>query len=141
MIRFIIKVGIVLVIGILIYNYFLGSPEEKTQSEAVYDKVKSLTVSVVDVLKTEKTKFDQGKYDTAIDKVDQVFKMLKSDDSKLSDAQKAELKQLEDEKKVLKQDIDATGKMNKAEADKAAEGLDQRLLELLKRSEELIKEK
>ena len=34
MMRSLIKLGLILVVGILVYNYFFGTPEEKQQSKA-----------------------------------------------------------------------------------------------------------
>ncbi len=73
MIKSIIKLGLLLVVGILVYNFFLGSPEEKAQSQNVFNKGKDVIVSVGDLLKSEKTKFDSGKYDTALDKIGGAF--------------------------------------------------------------------
>ncbi len=77
MIRTLIKFGFLLVVGLLVYNFFLGTPEEKQQSQRVFDKGKEVLVSVGDLLKSEKEKFDAGKYDTALDKIGDVFDDLK----------------------------------------------------------------
>ena len=66
---FIIKLVLVLVVGILGYNYFFGSAEEKANAQQIVGQVKSLTASVANLLKSEKEKYDEGKYDSAIGKV------------------------------------------------------------------------
>lgn len=141
MIRLIIKIVIVVVTGVLIYNYFFGNSVEKEQSEAVYSKVKSLTVSVIDVLKGEKQKFDQGKYDKAIDKIDEAFNALRSDNSNLTPDEKANLQSLENEKESIQKDIKDAGKLDQDLADKKSAEIDQRLLNLIKQSEHLINNK
>lgn len=77
MIRSLIKLIIVLTIGILVYNYFLGSDTEKENAHKIFKEVKELGVAVKDLLKSEKEKFDSGKYDEALDKIGGLFKDLK----------------------------------------------------------------
>ena len=55
MIKSIIKLGLLLVVGILVYNFFLGTPDEKAQSQKVFNKGKDVIVSVGDLLKSEKS--------------------------------------------------------------------------------------
>lgn len=69
MAKLLLKVGLVLVVGILGFNFFFGTPEEKESSRQVFDQVKALSSSVVGLLKSEKEKFDQGKYHDALEKV------------------------------------------------------------------------
>lgn len=77
MVRSLIKLGLILVVGILVYNYFLGTPEEKATSKEIFREVKDLGKATWGLLKSEKDKFDQGKYDEAIDKVGTIFDQLK----------------------------------------------------------------
>ena len=65
----IIKVVLLLVVGIIGYNYFFGSAEEKANAQQIVGQVQKLTHSVADLLKSEKEKFDEGKYDDAIAKI------------------------------------------------------------------------
>lgn len=69
MIKSILKVGLLLVVGILGYNYFLGSPEEKAQSKEILNKAADVGKAGVGLLKEEIGKFKSGKYDDALDKV------------------------------------------------------------------------
>ena len=50
----IVKLAFALAFVIVGYNYFWGSAEEKESSREIIGQVKSLTGSVVDLLKTEK---------------------------------------------------------------------------------------
>ena len=63
------KLVVVLVVAIVGYNYFFGTAEEKESAKAIVGQVKSLTSSVATLLKSEKEKFDQGKYDEAMSKI------------------------------------------------------------------------
>jgi len=77
MIRSLLKLGFILVLGILIYNYFLGSDTEKETSKKIFGETKNLVVSVGKLLKSEKTKFDAGKYDKALEKIGNVYQSIK----------------------------------------------------------------
>ncbi|MCO6460047.1 MAG: hypothetical protein J5I59_01480 [Saprospiraceae bacterium] len=138
MIKLLIKIAIPIIIGILIYNYFFGTSEEKETSKIVFQKTKDLTVSVYDMLKSEKDKFDEGKYDKAIDKLNDVLNAAKSNEGQYSGQQKDELKNLEKEKKQLQDEINQTKKLSKDEADKKSESLDKKLLDLVDRAGKLF---
>ena len=60
------------------YNYFLGTPEEKDTSRAIFQSVKQLGKSTWGLLKSEKAKLDAGKYDTALEKINTLFGQLRS---------------------------------------------------------------
>jgi hypothetical protein len=49
-------------------------------------------------LKAEKNKFDEGKYDKAMDKLNDVYDAVKNNGDNYTDAQKSEFKELEAEK-------------------------------------------
>lgn len=78
MIKSILKVGLMLVVGILGYNYFLGSPEEKAQSKEIIGKAVDVGKAGVGLLKVEVSKFKSGKYDNALDKIGNVIDKAKS---------------------------------------------------------------
>ncbi len=69
MIGKIIKLGILVVIGLVGYNYFLGTPEEKEKSKEIIGKVADIGKAGVGLIKEEVAKFKEGKYDRALDKI------------------------------------------------------------------------
>ncbi|MBK8655549.1 MAG: hypothetical protein KBG02_01745 [Haliscomenobacter sp.] len=69
MIKLLIRLLVLLVIGVLVYNYFLGTPEEKESSKTIFREVKQLGKSAWALLKSEKSKMEEGKYDAALDKI------------------------------------------------------------------------
>lgn len=79
MIKNLLKLGLLLVAGILIYNYFFGSAAEKEQSKEFFQEVKDLGTAAWGLLKTEKEKLDEGKYDEALDNIGGLFDRLKSE--------------------------------------------------------------
>ncbi len=138
MIKLLIKIAIPIIIGILIYNYFFGSKEEKETSKVVYTKAKDLTVSLYDFMWSEKDKFNEGKYDKAMNKLNDIYSAARSNEDELSVKEKSELKKLETEKKVLQKDIDETSKLDEKSADKKNKGLTDRLMDLVRKTETLL---
>jgi cell division protein FtsL len=105
MIRFLIKIAVVLIIGILVYNYFFGTSDEKETSKKVFGEVKELAVSIKDLVKSEKTKFDAGKYDDAIQKINSAVNSVKSqvhNNKNLTN----EMKQLEKKRALVNQEVE-----------------------------------
>lgn len=98
-----IKVAIVLIIGVLVYNYFLGTESEKASSEKVFEQVKNVGVSIGELLKEEKQKFADGKYDDAFDKLGAIYENMKQ---KVSSGERDEktLKELESKKEKLEKE-------------------------------------
>jgi len=75
--RTLIKLGLFLVVAILVYNYFMGTPEEKKTSEKIFNEVKDLGKATWALLKSEKEKFDQGKYDDALNQIEDLYDKLR----------------------------------------------------------------
>ncbi len=69
MIKSVIKLGLFLIIGILVYNFFLGTPEEKAKSKEIFGKAVDVGKAGVGLIKEEVAKFKSGKYDDALEKV------------------------------------------------------------------------
>ena len=135
MIKLLIKIAIPIIIGILIYNYFFGTVKEKETSVEVYTKVKDLSLSLVDVMRSEKEKFDEGKYDKAMDKLNDVYNAARNHDEDMTVSEK---KKLESEKEELKKDIKETSKLDQKKADEKSKSLNDRLYDLVKRTENLL---
>ena len=64
-----LKLAFFLVIAVVGYNYFFGTVEEKENSEKIVRKVRDVGRDAWGLLKTEKAKLKDGKYDGAVDKV------------------------------------------------------------------------
>ena len=67
-----------LVVGILGYNYFFGTAEEKAQSKEIFGKAKDIGKASINLVKGEVDKFKSGKYDDALDKVSGLLSKAKS---------------------------------------------------------------
>jgi cytochrome c556 len=109
MIRSLLKLGLLAVVCIVIYNYFFGNVEEKNQSKRIFKGVGNVFTEVRGLVRSERDKFDAGKYDTALSKMQDVLQKLKSHatDSK-DDNLQHQIAQLEQRKEQLEQKINAT---------------------------------
>lgn len=139
MIGKLIKYGLILIVGILGYNYFLGSPEEKASSRKIFQEVKEVGVEVGNLVKSEKQKFDKGKYDGALRKVKGVYENLKDKASYLDDKVMSRLDKLDDERADLEKRLENVSEDNTDEAKKTRKNLKKDLDKLLKETEDLVK--
>lgn len=105
MIKHIIKIGLLLLIGVLGYNYFLGSPTEKANSKEIFGKFKEVAVSVKDLVKNEKAKFDGGKYDKALSKLGGAYKSIREKVGGLDKKLLNKIDDLNDRKNELQKEI------------------------------------
>lgn len=131
--KFLLKLALVLAIALVGYNYFLGNEAEKENSREIIQKVEELGVSIGKLIKSEKQKYDEGKYEDALANVNSLISSLKE---KISDLDLTEkLKTLEEKKDLLKEkikDIDS----DQISSDQK-EDLDKGLEELLKDLEQM----
>lgn len=120
-----LKLLVGVVIGVLIYNYFFGTPEEKATSKEIFSEVRDLGKATWGLLKSEKQKFDEGKYDEAVDKVGGLLSTLRSkaktseDDNAVAELERLERRRLELEKEIA--ELDRLNKSGKTTAAKAKE--------------------
>ena len=77
MIRTLIKIAIIAVAAILTYNYFFGDERERQQSEQVINKIKEAGTSLWELLKDEKEKIDEGKYDDVVQNIKEAIQQLR----------------------------------------------------------------
>ena len=123
MIKNLLKLLVLVVVGVLVYNYFFGTPEEKETSKEIFSEVRDLGKATWGLLRSEKKKFDEGKYDEAVDKVGGLLGSLRSraQQDKNADALN-ELEDLERRRRELDREIDelqrlsTTGKNTAAKA-------------------------
>lgn len=119
MIGFLVKLAIVAVIGVLAYNYFFGSDEEKAQSAKTFGQMKEVAVSVGQLAKSEKEKFEAGKYDDALDKLGAAYVKLREGAQKLDASLLKRIDGLEARKGKLEQDLAELEKSDAAAEQKA----------------------
>jgi hypothetical protein len=108
-----IKLLFVVVIGVLVYNYFYGTAAEKETSQKVFGEVKDVWVAVGDLLKTEKQKFDDGKYDTALEKIGDSFESLKEKAKEINDSELLDkIADLDKERQKIQEKLEQTKEDN-----------------------------
>ncbi|MBK6742299.1 MAG: hypothetical protein IPG66_04695 [Hydrogenophilales bacterium] len=135
MIGFLIKLAVLAVIAILGYNYFFGSAEEKAQSTKVFGQVKDVAVSVGELAKSEKVKYDAGKYDAALDKLAGAYKAAREGAQKMDASLLKRIGELEKRKEALRKEIDSIEK-----AEKRGENTEEKSAAQAKRKEKLQRE-
>lgn len=107
MIRSLIKIAVVVVVAILVYNYFFGDRAEKEQSRKIFGEMRDVVVSVGQLVKTEKQKFDAGKYDGALDKLGDAYRAIRGQAENLDGKVMQRLDELERRKAQLQREVDA----------------------------------
>lgn len=83
MIRFIITTILFLVILLLSYNYFFGTAEEKEQAREIFSKGAEVVGAGADLLKSEYQKYQDGKYDEALDNIGHLLSNIKEQSGEL----------------------------------------------------------
>ena len=101
MLNSLLKLLLILVACLLIYNYFMGNAEEKRNARKIVGEMQDLALAVKDLLQTEKEKFDAGKYDKAVDKIGNLFSELKENSRDLNDNYLNRIDKLEQKRRDL----------------------------------------
>lgn len=83
MIRFFITTILFLVILLLSYNYFFGTAEEKEQAREIFSKSAEVVGAGADLLRSEYQKYQDGKYDEALDNIGHLLNNLKEQSGEL----------------------------------------------------------
>ncbi|MEZ4955727.1 MAG: hypothetical protein R2825_19355 [Saprospiraceae bacterium] len=138
MIRSLLKLLFILIIGVLIYNYFLGTPEEKENAKQIFSEVKDVAVGVKDLVKAEKEKFDKGKYDNAIDKIGDLLSKLKSKAKDIDEKYIDRISDLEKKKDQLKDAISNYDDEDERIGDTQKDSMVNELDQLLRDAESLV---
>jgi hypothetical protein len=141
MLRSLMSLGFVLICGILVYNYFFGSPDEKATSGKIFGETKNLVVSVKDLLKSEKSKFDSGKYDKAINQVDGIIEKLRGEASSNNQTDLlSKIEDLEKRKERLDGVVQDIKKLDPSKQDKMNPKVSDAMDALVRETEVLIQE-
>ncbi|MCU0348847.1 MAG: hypothetical protein MUC59_18040 [Saprospiraceae bacterium] len=139
MIRSALKLLAILVVGILIYNLFLGTDEEKQGAKKIVGEVKDVGVAVKDLLKAEKEKFDKGKYDKAVDKIGNMLSNLKRNANEFDEKYVKRIEELERKRKQLKEELDSVSDTSTTETSET-KSIKEDSKELMQELETLMKE-
>ena len=108
MIRSLLKLAFIAVICIVVYNRFFGNETEKAQSQRIFKGVGNVFTEVRDLARSEKDKFDAGKYDVALNKMQGVIERLKDHAGDANNTQlDRQIADLERRKAQLQRQVDA----------------------------------
>jgi len=141
-----LKLAFLLLVGILGYNYFFGDVEEKEQSKEIVNKVRDVGRDAWGLLKSEKAKLKEGKYDGAVEKVSSTVTGIGELLGKLSKTAKDlnDSGALDELSKLQQRQSEIQEKLDHQESDEAKEevskDLENDLQNLLKETERIMKE-
>lgn len=136
MIKNLLKIGALLVIGLLGYNYFLGDETEKAQSREIVGKVGDLGKDAWNLLKSERQKLKEGKYDDALDKLDGLYQNLRGKAQDIQDSQLLEkIQELADRRTELENLLKDAGSEPSAAAKRQLDDLTAETEELMNEME------
>ncbi|QDT11526.1 hypothetical protein [Planctomycetes bacterium K23_9] len=143
MIKTLFKFVILLAILLVGYNFLFGTAEEKESSRQVVAQVRDLSASVFDLLRNEKDKFDDGKYDAALAKLKSAIGIEKdrasqSDHECLEDCQHLEQQEADLEHR-LHELATSTG-LTESDREAAYAAIREQILDLTRRTESLANE-
>jgi len=139
MLRSLLKLAVVLVLAILVYNYFFGTTEEKAQSKEIFGEVRDLGKAAWGLLRTERQKFNDGKYDEAVDKIGGLINTMKDRAERLEDSDLInKIDKLERKRKAIERQLQEDTPENYDAGEKAA--LKREWEELMRETEDVMKE-
>ncbi len=132
-----LKLAFWVVLAILVYNYFAGTQSEKETSQKIFGEVKTIAVSIKDLISSERDKYSNGKYDAALSKLENVIGKLKNSAMENKDFLN-KVTDLEKRKEQLSKELE----INKAKDNTVSKNpeLKQDFNELLKDASNLINE-
>lgn len=149
MIRSILKIGVLLVIGIVGYNYMFGTPEEKAKAKATISKVKEAGKVVggvvldlgkdgVALLKEEREKFREGKYDKAVEKVSGLISDIRTKVEGTGGELLDQVKDLEKQKDAIAEKLDQAKESTEGMSDETKETLTKQFEALTEQAEGVL---
>ena len=97
----IIGIVIILIAAIVGYMYFFGKEEDKVKAHTIVNETKDLGKSVGDFIKKQKDKYDDGEFDSLLNRISNSIGNLKSKPENNSDEVKNDLRDLETQLKKI----------------------------------------
>ena len=108
MIKSLLRLVVFVVIAIVVYNFFMGTSTEKDSSKKVVKELKDVGAAVKDLLKSEKTKFEGGKYDEVLGNIGDVFNKLKGKAQDIDEKYLDRIARLDEKRKELEGRLEST---------------------------------
>lgn len=105
MFRSLFKLALIAIAAILVYNFFFGTNAEKENSRKVFEQMRGVVVSMADLVKSERAKFDEGKYDAALQKLGGAYKAIRDQAKNVDEKVLKRLDNLEERKSELEKEL------------------------------------
>lgn len=83
--RTLFKLALLLVVGLVAYNYYYGSPRERAQSRRIVNQARELGSDTWELLRGEQEKLQSGKYDDALERLDDLYGDLRERVDRIGD--------------------------------------------------------
>ena len=135
--KFLFRLLVLLFLLKLAYNYFLGDDQEKSSAQSVLDSAKEMSHSVGKMLSSEKESYEDGRYNQLLENLSNSLLKLKTSDAAMS---KEVLEEIEREEEVLKQEYESLKMQDESSRMYQKKQINHRLMELLDKSLDHIKE-
>lgn len=131
-----IRFLIIIIAGAVAYYYFWGNEPEKENAQKIVDNTTELVSSVTTFLKSEKDKYDEGKYDNFLDKLGNILGNIKGEINKADQKMVDQFEDIDSEVKQLQNQLN----QNKEDgfSDREKQSFEDKMNELLQKSEELL---
>lgn len=136
--RVLIRIIILLFLFIFTYNYFFGDDEEKKSAGKVIANAKELISSIGTVIKSEKEKYYDGKYDDAIYRLSGLFNGIRSRTGFSGQTLNHELEKLESEKREIEEEYQVLENEPDSVRERKKEQLNLRLEEIVSKAERIL---
>ena len=139
MIKTLLKYGILILAGIVGYNYFLGDEAEKASSRKIVNEIKDVGKEVGSLIKSEREKFDKGKYDKVLVKLKDSYDVVKQKAKNIDEKYISKLDDLQERRDDLENRLAKVTDDTTDDGKKQAKRLTRDLDQLLEETQDLIK--
>ncbi len=139
MIKTLLKYGFLILAGIVGYNYFLGDEAEKASSRKIVNEIKDVGKEVGGLIKSEREKFDKGKYDKVLVKLKDSYDVVKKKAQNIDEKYISKLDDLQDRRNDLEDRLSKVTDETTDDGKKQAKRLTRDLDQLLEETQDLIK--
>lgn len=108
MIKRLLTLAVICIMGLLAYNSFFGTAEDKANIKKFTSELKDVGKVLGDILKNEKVKFDAGEYNQALQQIGDKFAALGDKVKDMDGDYSQRLTDLQEKKEYLEKMLDNT---------------------------------
>lgn len=134
-----LKLGLLLLVGVLTYNYFFGDEAEKETSRKVVSEIKDVGVAIKNLVKDEHKRIKEGKYKKVLSKVDDALTSIEAKVKNMDKETLEEYKKLKRESKSLESELESVEKDENGNIDKEKKrSIESKLKDLLEKTNDFL---